>query len=223
MIIIQKPMQKHMAEKFISNGLCIDSTHGTTGYDFYLTTMLIIDEFGAGFPVAFCLATHEDENFLKIFFREVQRNMETPMNPKWLMTDSATQFYNAFAAVTHSNPKYLVCSWHVDKNWRENIRAKIKDKDLQDDIYKRLRTIMEEPDVREFENKLSIFCSQASNTPSLTAFIEYFKDEWLHRKEQWAFSHRQHVGINCNMYLESFHRHFKYGYLGGRVNKRVDR
>lgn len=75
-VVIQTSFQKYMAEKLLSSGVCIDSTHGTTGYDFYLTTLLVIDEFGSGFPVAFLLSTHEDETFLKIFYKEVQKNME---------------------------------------------------------------------------------------------------------------------------------------------------
>ena len=223
MIVIQTPFQKHMARSFLKNGLCLDSTHGTTGYDFYLTTMLVIDEFGAGCPIAFCLATHETEAFLKIFFRKVQNNMGMPLNPQWLMSDSATQFYNAFVAVTRSAPKYLVCTWHVDKNWRENIRSKIKTSDMHEDIYKRLRILLEESAVNEFERKLQIFREHIAKTPCLAAFSTYFNDKWVARKEQWAFCYRQRVGINCNMYLERFHQTFKYSYLGGKQNKRVDR
>lgn len=145
------------------------------------------------------------------------------MNPVWLMSDSATQFFNAFVSVSKARPKYLVCSWHVDKNWRESTRSKIKGLDLQADIYSRLRILLEEPEVREFELKLEIFLQQLADTPSLAGFYHYFKEEWVGRKEQWAFCYRQHVGINCNMYLENFHRNFKHLYLGGKVNRRVDR
>lgn len=223
LLVIQTPFQKHMTERFAQNGVCVDSTHGTTGYDFYLTTLLVIDEFGAGFPVAFCLATHEDETFQNIFFKDVKRNLGKEMNPAWFMSDSATQFYNAFVAVNKTRPKYLVCSWHVEKNWRENLRAKIKDTEIQSDIYKRMRILLEEPEVREFENKLALFRDQIARTPALAGFNDYFTDEWVSRKEQWAFSYRQHAGINCNMYLERFHQHFKYGYLGGKANKRADK
>ena len=41
-----------MAQKFASKGVCIDSTHGTTGYDFLLTTVMVTDECGEGLPVA---------------------------------------------------------------------------------------------------------------------------------------------------------------------------
>ena len=53
-------------------------------------------------------------------------------------------------------------------------------------------------------------------------FAEYFKKEWATRTELWAYCHRKNVGINTNMAVEAFHRAFKYGYLKGRINKRVD-
>ena len=34
MIVIQSPFQRYMAEKFLQNGFCVDSTHGTTGTTF---------------------------------------------------------------------------------------------------------------------------------------------------------------------------------------------
>ena len=68
MIIFQSSIQRNMLQKFGAKGVCIDSTHGTTGYDFYLTTPMVIDEFGSGFPVAWCLSNHEDTVFMSVFF-----------------------------------------------------------------------------------------------------------------------------------------------------------
>lgn len=51
MIIVQSPLQKTMAQKFACKGIAIDSTHGTTGYDFPLTTIMVIDEYGQGFQL----------------------------------------------------------------------------------------------------------------------------------------------------------------------------
>ena len=47
MNVLQSPFQKEMA----LNGVCIDARHGTTGYDFLLTSVVVIDEYGEGFPV----------------------------------------------------------------------------------------------------------------------------------------------------------------------------
>ena len=55
--------------------LCIDSTHKTTGYDFPLITVLVIDEFGEEYPVAWCLSTREDSLLLDLFFTELQKKL----------------------------------------------------------------------------------------------------------------------------------------------------
>ena len=68
---------------FGSRGIiCCDSTHGTNGYDFLLTSLLAIDEFGKGFPIAWCLSTHEDFTTLCIFLDQVKKNCGklTPCN-----------------------------------------------------------------------------------------------------------------------------------------------
>lgn len=51
------PIQLKMLSEFGGDRICIDSTHGTTGYDFELVTVMVVDEFEEGFPVAFCLTS----------------------------------------------------------------------------------------------------------------------------------------------------------------------
>ena len=41
-----------MLKKFGPNQvICIDATHGTNAYDFSLLTVLVVDEYGEGYPV----------------------------------------------------------------------------------------------------------------------------------------------------------------------------
>ena len=54
-IAVQTLFQKEMLLKFGHKGICYDSTHGTNAYDFNLTSLLVVAEFGQGFPVAWCL------------------------------------------------------------------------------------------------------------------------------------------------------------------------
>lgn len=72
-VAVQAPLQKEMMQKFGHKGICCDFTHGTNGYDFSLTTVLVIDEFGQGFPVTWCLSSHEDFTTLTIFFRKIKK------------------------------------------------------------------------------------------------------------------------------------------------------
>ena len=51
MLVMQTPLQAEVLKKCAPNSIiCIDDTHGTNSYDFYLTTVLTVDEFGEGYP-----------------------------------------------------------------------------------------------------------------------------------------------------------------------------
>ena len=94
-LAIQTPLQAEMIKSFGSDKIvCIDSTHGTNGYDFFLISMLVVDEYGEGFPVAWCLSNRQDEFLLTNFFEAV-RNRVGKCVPKVLMSDDAEQFYTA--------------------------------------------------------------------------------------------------------------------------------
>ena len=61
-----------MLSKFGEKGICCDATHGTTGYDFKLTSLLAIDDFGEGFPVAWCLSNREDFVAMEVFLEQLK-------------------------------------------------------------------------------------------------------------------------------------------------------
>ena len=88
------------------------------------------------------------------------------------------------------------------------------------EIYKMLRLVLQQTDVTSFQDYLSQLLERI---PSLSLeFSQYFQREWSGRKEWWAYCYRKGMGINTNMMVEAFHRVFKYCYLKGKVNKRVD-
>lgn len=104
MIVIQTSAQVEMAKRFSSSGICCDATHGTNGYDFLLITILAPDEFGEGQPIAWCIANHETEEFLSLFFEKVKENIGL-VTPAWFMSDIAPQYYNAFCSVNRCGGK----------------------------------------------------------------------------------------------------------------------
>jgi len=53
MLIILTETQKEVLKKCGSRKLCIDSTHGNNQYNFNLIPIVVIDEFGEGYPAAF--------------------------------------------------------------------------------------------------------------------------------------------------------------------------
>ena len=80
MIVVHTEFQQHMLQKFGKNGILIDSTHGTNQYDFGLTTMLVIDEYGEGQPVGWCISNHETNEFMEVFFKSIIRT-SGPVQP----------------------------------------------------------------------------------------------------------------------------------------------
>ncbi len=49
---LQTEFQKDAMQRYGNNVIMMDATHSTTQYDFLLITIFVIDEFGAGLPVA---------------------------------------------------------------------------------------------------------------------------------------------------------------------------
>lgn len=222
-LVIQSPFQRSMLRKFGPNGVCCDSTHGTNGYDFLLTTLLVIDEFGEGFPAAWCISNHEDFTTMCNFFSEVKKNTGT-ISSSWFMSDIAPQFYNAWVGVMDEcpRPQKLLCTWHVDKAITHELRKKIGDIATELEIYKMFRTVLEQTDETLFDDCLRGFLKRLSLSTKTASFKKYFEREWASRKEQWAYCFRVGLGINTNMFVEAFHKVFKYQYLKGKTNKRLD-
>lgn len=105
----------------------MDSTHGTAGYGYLLTSIVVVDEFGNGVPTAFCLSSHSSEVEWITFIQEVKKAMskfhggDGSIKAKTLMTDMDNSFYNAWLEVMGDVQYRLYCSWHVDLAWRRNL------------------------------------------------------------------------------------------------------
>jgi hypothetical protein len=65
-----------------------------------------------------------------------------------------------------------------------------------------------------------MFTSKISEVDNASEFLKYFKHDWVPRRRNWAYYYRAGLGINTNMFVEAFHRVFKYNYLNGKHNKR---
>ena len=137
MLIIQTEAQKHLMRQFGGKGICCDTTRGTTSYDFKLTSLLVSNELDKGIPVAHCISNKETFHFMEIFFKEVKGHSGF-IAPRWFMGDTASQFYDAFALVNAVSPIHIICTWHVDKASREELRQKVSSIGIQSEVYRYL-------------------------------------------------------------------------------------
>ena len=60
-LVLQTHLQAEMLCKCGHNKIIrVDDTHGTNFYDFNLTAILVVDEFGEGYPTAWCISNRTD-------------------------------------------------------------------------------------------------------------------------------------------------------------------
>ena len=216
---IQTEFQRDMLKKFGNCTVCIDTTYNTNMYDFYLTTLLVIDEYGEGIPVAWIISNRQDGDTLSHWFKSI--NSKTGMlNPKWFMSDDAEQFFNAWTAVFGGGGmRKLLCAWHVDKAWRKAL-DNVKDINIRIELYHFLQALLQENEVTAFRIKLQHFLTIANNRSK--DFHSYFLQYYAKRVEQWASCYRVGTTVNTNMFVESFHRVLKVVYLQHKQNRRID-
>lgn len=221
-LIIMTPFQGSLLKKFGNNKICIDGTHGTNAYDFQLYTLMTIDEYGSGCPVAFCFSNREDELIFKIFFQYIKRKVGV-IHTNVFMSDDAPAFYNAWSSTMSSVPNKLLCTWHVDRNWQQNLGKISGGSEVKILVYKTIRVLLTEQSIENFSKLAKITLQELLNDPNTCAFGKYFEKYYLNRPEQWAYCHRVGLGINTNMYLESMHKTLKHIYLEGKKAKRLDK
>ncbi|XP_068087050.1 uncharacterized protein [Anabrus simplex] len=208
-LIIMTSAQESLLKQFGNKKICIDSTHGTNQYDFQLTSLLVVDEYGEGIPVAFLLSNRVDTNTLTHFFNVLKSKVGS-ITCEVFMSDDAPEFYNAWTNVMERPEHRLLCIWHVDRNWRKQLKKVQGDQTLKVLVYKSIRMVMETTDEDEFCKVLDSLLNELLSTENTKLFGEYFQEYYAGRPECWAYCYRRGLGINTNMYLESMHKTLKF-------------
>ena len=112
-----------MLQKFGSLGLPIDSMHKTNAYDFFLTTLLVIDNFGEGFPVAWMIQIEKIKIIYSFF---LSKKCAGSIHPQWFMSDDTEQYFMAWSEIFGSSQtKRILCTWHIDRAWKKALNQHI--------------------------------------------------------------------------------------------------
>ncbi|CAI6354418.1 unnamed protein product [Macrosiphum euphorbiae] len=133
------------------------------------------------------------------------------------MSDDAPAFWNAWIKMMSPIPKFhLLCKWHIDNNWRKNLKKIDGSQTTKAYVYKTLRVLLDESDTTEFENLLSSFQCKLEEEPAMHNFKAYFVSTYVHRKKLWAACYRRQAMLNTILVLEAFHKTLKHVYLKGK-------
>ena len=119
------------------------------------------------------------------------------------MSDIASQFYDAFALVNEVSPIQLICTWHVEKAWREELRQKVSSIEIQSEVYRYLGTVAEQTDRNVFEDYLSEFLIRLQMSSSTSSAKNNGRSAVIDRRK--SFCDRQKAlfkGHNDRHYLD---------------------
>lgn len=192
MIVIQTEAQCEMMKAFSSQRvICVDATHGTNMCGYLLITVLVVDDFGEGCPVAWCISNREDKQLLCRFFQAIKGKVGQ-LSPRWFMSDDAPQYYGAWIDVFNSEESVtskLLCNWHVERSWQRRIKM-INSSELEQEVYHQLKTLVECKVIADFEQMLDAFLHRLKSTKASANFGSYFEKEYYARKEEWAICYR---------------------------------
>ena len=217
---IQTEFQRDAMKKFAGSGgvVCVDATHGTNVYDFFLITVMVLDDYG-GVPVAWCISDKEDTSALVQFFKHLHERVGD-ICPTVFMSDDAEQYHTAWCGIFGPPARKLLCIWHVDRAWKKAIHERVKDEGQKVEVYHILRVLLTETDIIDFQVKLSQAMTYFEEVnPS---FYDYIQSTYATRSEQWATCYRMHSPVGTNMAVEAFHRVLKIDYLKHKQNRRLD-
>ena len=221
MLAIMTKEQATAFTQFSKTIVCIDSTHKTNSYRYKLITVMVPDQNRRGYPTAFCISTTESAEAIELFFKSIKDKCpDAQVNT--LMTDDDCAGIKAARAVFGEDVKRYLCIWHVHQSWRRKLRS-VTNEATKTNIYGFLCAMLEAKTEDEYVQFRDQFISRYEH--SQPDFFTYFRNTYLSRAEEWALCYRNnnHMDVNTNMFVESFHNKLKSVYFDKKSNRRVDR
>lgn len=224
-MVIMNQFQIEMINNFNNQNervITMDGTFGLNNKKVLLITLMMIDEFGNGLPLAFCLSERENEVTISAFLTIV-RELVGDINAQYFMSDDANQYFNSWKSVMINNSKVkkILCSWHIFKNFKLNVREKIRDSKKQEEVLRKLIQIRNSQNIENAKTNLINLINELKSSKSTILMGNYLKSHYLNRLDQWVYCTRDSLIPNTNMHIESMHRLIKIIFLSSKRIQKI--
>lgn len=220
LLALQTEFQRDTMKQYGNEVIMMDATHGTTQYNFQLITMFVIDDHGAGLPVAWAISNREDTTLLTEFLKAVHARVGD-IQPTYFMSDCAEQYFSSWCGVFGRNvTQKLLCIWHIDRAWRKGLSEHVPCQQHRIEIYHQLRVLLQQRSRSDFMARLQQLISYLHEKHE--GFHKYFNTQYVPHVQEWATCYRVGTIVNTNMFAEAFHRVLKVVYFNNKQNRRVD-
>ena len=114
MLVMQSAAQSEMLREN-PRILCVDATHGITGYSFYLLSIVVIDRYGKGLVIGWAITSRENLRTWEILAKSL-RESSLSAQPEVLMSDDDNSAWNGVSLIWKSLKHKLLCHWHIKQN-----------------------------------------------------------------------------------------------------------
>ena len=184
--------------------VCLDSTHKTNKYN-YLYTWMVRNEFGQGFPASFYITSSEKASGLRPWIEQIK---QIAPNVQCIITDNDDAEINVISE-WFPNTRHYLCWWHILKNWRKHLHAKVP-REFHATLWPKLKHLLKES--FDFEKDYQEVISLS--TPE---FANYLMTYYYKCKEKWARQFRSYDCMNkkanTTVLVESWHNLLKSKFM----------
>uniref|UniRef100_A0A8D8X8E6 MULE transposase domain-containing protein n=1 Tax=Cacopsylla melanoneura TaxID=428564 RepID=A0A8D8X8E6_9HEMI len=185
--IIDKKFRKPKC-KLLSRVQC---SHGVSQYEnMRLLNIMICDQNNKGWPVGHLITNSMTSVSVGLFFKAIKTRIESYgqcFNINCVITDDDSSLINGINDVMRSEIKHILCQWHLDNSFKDNIRSKC-DRNKFDIIYTDLKAVVLSKTIEEFDKLVSGFTTKHKDE---TIFLDYLNSYYMHRREKWAMCFRK--------------------------------
>jgi len=210
MIVLMNNVQVYMLQQYGHHRVnCMDSTRGMNVYDFQLTTLMIIDDYGEVFPVAFCISSKVDTRVMEVFLKNVRTAIGGSVNGALLMTDDSPAYVNAWRSVMGPTDHHILSTWHIDRNWKKNLAKINHSTEATMQVYNMLLALLKIDNKVDFHCLLETSLREMEADEGMAEFLSYFRQSYVSRPEVWACSYQLGLPCHHNVRLDEFHETLK--------------
>eukprot|EP00611_Tribonema_gayanum_P026463 TRINITY_DN630_c0_g1_i7.p1 TRINITY_DN630_c0_g1~~TRINITY_DN630_c0_g1_i7.p1 ORF type:complete len:600 (-),score=121.78 TRINITY_DN630_c0_g1_i7:81-1880(-) len=189
----------------------LDATGGTNKYGYQLYSLVVVDDFREGVPVAFMLTSSQAAKEVKLFMDKVQE--KTTRTIRYAMIDKSP---TEMRALDDCSIQYFLCFFHVLQAWERFVRSAdggVRDQGMRKAILANIKKLAGIRDRANFVIEETAFKHRWAHH---AAVVQYYNDNWACCAEHWAFYGRTAVSamdVNTNNHLERWNGTLKYVFL----------
>ena len=220
-LIMSSPFQRHLLERYggPSSIVFFDATHDTVKYrNFYMYTLLVVDEGGRGYPAAWMIANSKTAAIQAHFLKKLHA-VVPQFVPGAIMVDEDAAARSAVCGVFPKSRLYL-CDFHLSRSWKRKLSGlKII---LAPEMTRHLAILRRSSCEGEFEASYLKLKEHLTQTPRGSRFWEYLLHNYMFNKKLfWAGCYRL-FPYATNNHVESWHNQLKGTYLKRKSKVRLD-